>query len=204
MLGTHLGLNADIHILAADSQGSGGLVLSAGLTLGSRKLRIRAADNFGEPWPSLLVNTTSADLPMAWPKNTYQVELDNASFSVAGFQASGTLIVGVSNSVFAINVPASNPVSVSFFGLGNVNIYVFINSNGQFSLNGSVGFDFELAGTGLYGSISASEQQRLLRVGVCGGEAAGAGRRLGGRVAGDRDEPRARRRPGRSSASRRR
>lgn len=150
-LGTHLGLNADIHILTGDSQHAG-LIVNAGLSLGT---------NFGygplsiSANPTLLVNTTGSQNFGVQP-NTYQVELDNASFSVLGFQASGTLIVGVSNSVFSINVPTSNPVHVSFFGLGNIDISGYINSNGQFSLNGSIGFDFEAAGTGLYGSISAS------------------------------------------------
>jgi hypothetical protein len=53
-------------------------------------------------------------------------------------------------------VPASNPVHVSFFGLGNIDVYGYVNANGQFSLNGSIGFDDAVAGTGLYGSISAS------------------------------------------------
>lgn len=147
-LGTHLSLVGDVHIL------SGGLVINAGLSLGSSPsfgygpLSISAS-------AKLLVNTTSTSLYGVSP-NTYQVELDNASFSLLGFQASGTLVVGVSNSVFSISVPSTNPVHVSFFGLGSIDVWGYINSNGQFSLNGSIGFDYEILGTGLYGSISAS------------------------------------------------
>ena len=151
-LGTHLGVTADVHVLAGDSAGSGGLVIDASLSLGSSfgygPLSISAT-------PSLLVNTTSADR-YGVAKDTYEVELANASFNVAGFQASGTLMVGVNNSVFSIQVPSNDSLSVSFFGLGSLGVYGYLDSNGQFSLNGSIGFDFEAVGTGLYGSISAS------------------------------------------------
>ena len=76
--------------------------------------------------------------------------------SVFGLSASGTLMVGVSNGGFTVSVPSSNPVTVSFFGLGGFSAYGFISSNGQFSLTGSVGFDLGSGGNELYGSISVA------------------------------------------------
>ena len=121
-----------------------GLVLNESLPLGL--LSISAS-------PQLLINTSNQTLDGVAP-DTYEVELNNADVNFLGLQASGTLLVGVSDGVFEIEVPASNPLQLSFFGLGGVSISGYIDSNGQFSLTGSLGFQLGQSGNEIWGSLS--------------------------------------------------
>ncbi len=147
--GTSLGLNAEIGLFNSNSQGSGGLVVDAGLTLnGSLPLGLLSITAS----PVILINTSNQTLDGVAP-NTYEVELNNADVNFLGLQASGSLIVGVSDGIFEIDVPSSNPLELSFFGLGGVSIYGYIDSNGQFSLTGSLGFQLGQSGNEIWGSL---------------------------------------------------
>ena len=141
--GLNLGLSAEFDLT------SGGLAVNAGLSLNESLplglLTISAS-------PQLMINTTSQTLDGVAP-NTYEVELNNADVNFLGLQASGSLIVGVSDGVFEIDVPSSNPLELSFFGLGGVSISGYIDSNGQFSLTGSVGFQLGQSGNEIWGSL---------------------------------------------------
>ncbi|MHB1557671.1 MAG: LamG-like jellyroll fold domain-containing protein, partial [Isosphaeraceae bacterium] len=141
--GLNLGFNAMLDLSSA------GLVVNAGLTLNESLplglLSISAS-------PQLLINTTNQTLDGVAP-STYEVQLNNADVNFLGLQASGTLIVGVSDGIFEIDVPSSDPLQLSFFGLGGVSISGYIDSNGQFSLTGSVGFDLGQSGNDIWGSL---------------------------------------------------
>ena len=141
--GLNLGLSAEFDLT------SGGLAVNAGLTLNESLplglLSISAS-------PQLLINTTGQTLDGVAP-NTYEVALNNADVNFLGLQASGTLIVGVSDGIFEIDVPSSNPLQLSFFGLGGVSISGYIDSNGQFSLTGSLGFQLGQSGNDIWGSL---------------------------------------------------
>ena len=89
----------------------------------------------------------------------------------------------MSNSVFSISVPQSNPLSVSFFGLGSVQAWGYINSDGQFSLNGSIGYDYEVLGTGHLRVDQCIAQQQWLHGFVLGDRKVRRTRcRIGGRA----------------------
>ncbi|MGP0063987.1 MAG: beta strand repeat-containing protein, partial [Isosphaeraceae bacterium] len=141
--GLNLGLSAQFDLT------SGGLAVNAGLSLNESLplglLSISAS-------PQLLINTTSQTLNGVAP-GTYEVELNNADMNFLGLQASGTLIVGVSDGIFEIDVPSSSPLQLSFFGLGGVSISGYIDSNGQFSLTGSLGFQLGQSGNDIWGSL---------------------------------------------------
>ena len=152
--GLNLGLHAQIGIFSGDSQGSGGLVVNAGLTFGLSPTGVIPLGLLSiSVSPELLINTTNVTRD-GIAANTYEVELNNADVNFLGLQASGTLIVGVSDGVFEIEVPSSNPLQLSFFGLGGVSIYGDIDSNGQFSLTGSLGFQLGQSGNEIWGSLS--------------------------------------------------
>jgi hypothetical protein len=141
--GINLGLTAELDL------SSGGLVVNAGLTLsGSLPLGLLSVSAS----PQILINTTSQPLDGVAP-STYEVELNNAKVNFLGLQASGSLIVGVSDGIFEIEVPSSDPLQLSFFGLGGVSVYGYIDSNGQFSLTGSVGFQLGQSGNEIWGSL---------------------------------------------------
>ncbi len=147
--GTSLGLNAEIGLFNSSSQGSGGLVVDAGLTLnGSLPLGLLSVSAS----PVILINTSNQTLDGVAP-DTYEVQLNNADVNFLGLQASGTLIVGVTDGIFEIDVPSSDPLQLSFFGLGGVSISGYIDSNGQFSLTGSVGFQLGQSGNEIWGSL---------------------------------------------------
>ncbi len=152
-IGANLGLAAHISILTGNTPSSGSLVVDASLSLqGSLGVGLFSIS----ATPTLVINTGDVPSDGIAPK-TYEVALDNASLDLLGFSASGSLTVGVSNGVFEINVPSYHPLSVSFFGLGNFSAYGYIESNGQFSLTGSVGFDLDDGhNDSLYGSISVT------------------------------------------------
>ena len=164
--------------------GSGGLVVNAGLTLNESLplglLSISAS-------PQLLINTTAARLWMGVAPNTYEVELNNADVNFLGLQASGTLIVGVSDGVFEIDVPSSNPLQLSFFGLGGVSISGYIDSNGQFSLTGSLGFQLGQSGNEIWGSLQITISNNGFSGYFGGGcQIFGINHRVGQRLADDR------------------
>jgi len=147
--GTSLGLNAEIGLFNSDSQGSGGLVVDAGLTLnGSLPLGLLSISAS----PVIMINTSNQTLDGVAP-DTYLVELNKANVNFFGLQASGTLIVGVSDGVFEIDVPSSDPLQLSFFGLGGVSVSGYIDSNGQFDLTGSLGFQLGQSGNDIWGSL---------------------------------------------------
>ena len=75
--------------------------------------------------------------------------------SALGFTLSGTLDAQFDDGVFTINVPQNNPLTLSFFGLGQTTVYGYLSSNGQFSLTGSIGFDLsDNSGDSIYGNLS--------------------------------------------------
>jgi len=89
--------------------------------------------------------------------NTLQVVVTNAHLGLAGFDLTGTVSVGVSGGLLQIEVPSSNPLSVSIFGLRVVSVSGFLRSNGEFSFNGAVAYILglrELAS--MEGTLSAS------------------------------------------------
>ena len=152
-LGANLALNAMIDFFGNDALGQGGLVINAAMSLSSGSLGVA---NFSlSASPSLIVNTSNVGRGGITP-NTFETALNNASINVLGFQASGSLMVGVNNGQFEIVVPQSNPLNISLFGLGGVSAYGYIESNGQFSLSGSVGFDLGSGGNDLYGSVNVT------------------------------------------------
>lgn len=87
--------------------------------------------------------------------DTYEVSLSNADLSFLGLNASGSIIAGVTNGAFEIEVPQSSPLSLSFGKLGSISIYGYISTDGQFDLTGSVGFNLGESGVGsIYGSLT--------------------------------------------------
>jgi|GEM_PF-5680523 len=153
-MGLNLGVKANIGILSADTRGSGGLVVSAALSLGDNKLGVGLFSITATP--ILEINTSDAPRN-GIDKQTYEVALQDASLNLLGFTASATVIAKASNGVFEIDIPADDPLSVSFFGLGKMNVSGYIESNGHFSITGSIGFDeADQIGDHLYGSISAT------------------------------------------------
>ncbi len=129
-----------------------GLHFSA--SLGSQLFSISAS-------PQLIVNTNT---------NDYELDLNNASLSALGLTLSGTLDAKFTNGVFEIDVPQSNPLSLSFFNIGHANVYGFLSSNGQFSLTGSVGFDLDDGnGDSIYGSFSITVSNQGLQATASGG-----------------------------------
>lgn len=151
-LGVNLSLNATLGLSNNDATGPGGLVVDAHLAfssgLGAGLLAISAN-------PELIINTS----PVARngiAANTYEVALNNASVNILGLTASGSLTAGVSDGVFEIDVPASNPLNLNFFNLGHLGLSGFIRSDGHFSVTGSVGFDLGSSIGDLYGGINVT------------------------------------------------
>ena len=88
-------------------------------------------------------------------RNTYEVALNNASVNFLGFHAGGSVIIGVSDGVFQINVPSNNPISLSFFGLGGISVYGYFQLRTASSASPArLGFDLGQNGNELWGSIS--------------------------------------------------
>lgn len=151
-LGINLSVNAMLGLYNNDASGPGGLVVDANLAfssgLGAGILAISAN-------PELIINTS----PVARngvAANTYEVALNNASVNILGLTASGSLVAGVSDGVFEIDVPASNPLNLNFFNLGHLGLSGFIRSDGHFSVTGTVGFDLGSSIGDLYGGISVT------------------------------------------------
>jgi hypothetical protein len=164
-LGANLGLQAHLALLNADAQGSGGLVGSASLSLNAN-LGIGVFSVIATP--TLIVNTTNV-ARSGIAANTYEVALYNASLNFVGFQAGGTVIVGVNGGVFDIEIPSSNPITLSFFGLGSASLYGYIRSNGQYSLTGALGFDLGQSGNELWGVIVMTISSSGFSASVSGG-----------------------------------
>ncbi len=51
--------------------------------------------------------------------STYELELNNAPLSTLGFTLTGTLDAEYSDGQFVLNVPQSDPLTLSFFSIGN-------------------------------------------------------------------------------------
>ena len=142
---------ATFGIYGNDTLGPGGIVIDVPLAysagLGSQLFSISAN-------PVLIVNTS----PVARAGvsgSTYEVDLNNASLSVLGFTLSGTLDAEYSDGQFVLNVPQSDPLSLSFFNIGSTTVYGYLDSDGQFSLTGSIGFNLNDGhGDSIYGSFS--------------------------------------------------
>jgi len=146
-----------------DSNGIAQLAIYIGLTFNSGAL---SGSNYTiTASPSLAINTgsipystqsTDSSVPATIPANSAQFELDNASVYAFGFHASGTLIAQVSNGGFDIQIPQSNPLTLSFLSLGSMQVYGDINSNGSFSITGVIKYDVTAGPFELYGGIGAT------------------------------------------------
>ena len=111
--------------------------------------------------PELIINTNT---------NDYELDLNHATINALGVTLSGTLDAKFTNGVFEIDVPQSSPLSLSFFNIGNANVYGFLSSNGQFSLTGSVGFDLNDGyGDSIYGTFSITVSNQGLQATASGG-----------------------------------
>jgi hypothetical protein len=150
-IGANLALNTTINVYPSDAQGPGGLVVDTSLSLSNGNLGVGFFSFTATP--TLIVNTSPVSRAGIAPA-TFEVSLQNATLNVLGLTASGTLTAGVSNGIFEIDVPSSNPLTVSFFGLGNVSIYGYLRSDGTFSLTGGTGFDLSDSIGELYGATS--------------------------------------------------
>ena len=107
--------------------------------------------------PTVMINTGGSEVSVDGQDidgDTYEVELQG-SLSFFGLSASGTIIAGVVGGNFELEIPSSDPLTVSFFGLGTLSIYGTINNDGQFNIDGSISVNLSEAGVGeLYGSLS--------------------------------------------------
>ena len=129
-----------------------GLHFSA--SLGSQLFSISAS-------PQLIFNTNT---------NDYELDLNSATVNALGLSLSGTLDAKFTNGVFEIDVPQSNPLSLSFFNIGHANVYGFLSSNGQFDLTGSIGFDLDDGnGDSIYGTFSISISNQGFQATAAGG-----------------------------------
>ncbi len=153
--GTSLTVTASAEIFGADGQGSGGLVVDATLTgtfapaFGGGLITLAAS-------PELLINTSDATRLGVAP-NTEEVALRNVSLDFFGLRAGGTIIAGITNGHFELDIPQSSPLTVGFFGLGTMSFYGSIDSDGQFDLTGSVGVYLSQSGVGdVYGGITVT------------------------------------------------
>ncbi len=160
ILGATVGSGTFDASIYEDSGGIPALALYAGLSVNG---------NFGSGFvdfsanPTLEINTGQVDQTFAdgnvAPAETAQVALNNASISVLGFHASGSLIATISNSGLDIVIPQSDPISLGFLSLGTMQVYGFIDAqNGglSFSLTGSISYDVTSGPFELYGGIGAT------------------------------------------------
>jgi hypothetical protein len=151
-LGVNIAINnAQFAIFGDDNQGPGGIVIEIPLSfsagLGTQLFSISAN-------PVFIVNTSPVPRLGIGPSH-YELQLNNANVSILGFTLSGSVDAEYSNGVFMLDVPQSNPLSLSFFSIGQASVYGYLSSTGQFSLTGSVGFDLDDGhGDSLYGSFS--------------------------------------------------
>ncbi len=149
-----------------DSLGAGGIVIDVPLAystgIGSQLFSISAN-------PVLVVNTS----PVARggiSASTYELELNNASLSALGFTLSGSLDAEYSDGQFVLNVPQSDPLTLGFFSIGNANAYGYLDSDGQFSLTSSIGFNLNDGhGDSIYGSFSITLSNQGFSASASGG-----------------------------------
>ena len=143
-----------------DTNGSSQFALYAGLNVGGGVTL--PGTNFGFTLyvsPSLFINTGST--PQSYKTytmaaQTAQFRIDNANIQAFGFAASGSLVATISNGGFDFQIPMSNPISLSFLGLGGMQVYGDFNSNGTFSITGQIGFDAWVGPIELYGGIGVT------------------------------------------------
>ncbi len=83
-----------------------------------------------------------------------QVAVTNVSLNILGLSFSGSLIITLSGSYFRIEIPASNPLSVSLLGIVTLSAYGFIDSNGEFDITASAHFGIGNDFIGLSANIS--------------------------------------------------
>ena len=139
------------------------LPLSYSAGLGSQLFSISAN-------PVLIVNTSTTATRNGIGPNFYEVALNNASLSILGFTLSGTVDAEYNNGQFVMNVPQSDPLSLSFFNIGGTSVYGYLDSNGQFSLTGSVGFNLNDGnGDSIYGSFSITLSSQGFSATAAGG-----------------------------------
>ena len=84
----------------------------------------------------LQLNTTSRTL-LGVGGQTFIVGVSGAQLTVAGITLSGAFTIGVSNAIFFIDIPASNPIVLSVFGLASVGVSGRIDSTGSFNFTGT-------------------------------------------------------------------
>ncbi len=158
VMGANLASGAFDATIYKDSDGSSELALYAGLTISSGSF---AGPNLSfTASPSLSINTGTTDQNFqdgnSAPAETAIFSLQNASIEAFGFHASGSLIATISNGGFDIDIPQSDPISLSFLGLGSMQIYGDINSDGDFSITGQISYDVSAGPFELYGGIGAT------------------------------------------------
>ncbi|HZZ18395.1 MAG TPA: hypothetical protein VFE25_03450, partial [Opitutaceae bacterium] len=85
----------------------------------------------------LQLNSRSESFGLIAP-HTYQVGVLAATINIAGIRASGTFVIGYSNGSFFMTIPSNSPLYFNFLGYGSVAVSGTVNSNGTFSLTGSM------------------------------------------------------------------
>jgi hypothetical protein len=88
----------------------------------------------------LELNTTSSTQFNVAP-HTVRVFVQNVVIDVLGLKISGSLSIGVVNGSFSIDVPATDPLTLDFFGIATVQVYGHIGTD-SFSITGTVDLDF--------------------------------------------------------------
>ncbi len=69
-----------------------------------------------------------------------QVAVTNVDLNILGLSFTGSLIITLSGSYFRIEIPASNPLQVSLFGIVTLSAYGYLDSNGSFDLTAAAHF----------------------------------------------------------------
>ncbi len=135
--------------------------------------------------PDLIVNTGSqaigtgfSDAPTIAPKMA-EFDLKNASGTILGFHASGTLIASFGSGGFDFQIPQSNPLTLGFLDVGSMSVYGDINSNGSFSVTGTIHYDASKGPFELYGTIGATIASTGFSASFDGGANLNCGKLLG-------------------------
>ena len=145
------------------------MVLYASLTINSGKGGSQLSGNGFSITanPVLEINTTSSEVtipgadtadgnPVYIDPNSFELAIIHASIDLFGFQTSGTLIAKASHGGFDIEIPQSDPLTLNFFGIAQMQIYGDINSDGNFSVTGNISYDVKLGPFELYGDLGAT------------------------------------------------
>jgi hypothetical protein len=88
--------------------------------------------------------------------NTYRVSVTNFHMTLAGFTLSGSVTIGVSNGIFSVNIPATDPIRASIWNFASVSFSGYFRSNGQLSLTASLSVVIGSSRLNLTGTVSFS------------------------------------------------